>query len=204
MTLLLIKRVTLPSLVGLIILGPPSFTEAAESRQKVLWPFFVAERSTTWIRPTPAEQQQVWDSSRFGGAHNSYQYYTQEFFLWPLGANIPYYIETWAGLSDARGTPRSEREYPAARCVPDTDPVRGAFPGAAFLGFYSLLHTVEKIEKQGNVLAIMVQPQSRGYEKVLVPWPAGASSVMLQVATPDGQPLWEQKVSVETDEKGDE
>ena len=197
-TRLFIRGTHVVVLLGSIVRVTAPFTQRAEFQSSVPWPFFVAEKSSTWVRPSPGDQQQVWDSVRFGGAGDRHQYYRQNFFLWPDGANVPYYIETWAGIRDADGNLRGSVARLAG--VPNTDAIRGAFSGAAFLGFYSLLHKIEKIEKAGDLMVALVSEQAKGYEKLLFPWPAGARSITLRVIRSDGKQVWEQKVNIE-DEK---
>lgn len=117
----------LASLLCSIVRTTSLIEQRGELRLSGKWPFFIAEKSSTWVRPSPADQQHVWGSIRFGGVAESRRYYLKNFFLWPDGANVPYYIETWAGIRDAEGSLRGSAEV--SPCIPNTDAVRGAFSG---------------------------------------------------------------------------
>ena len=186
-------RLTALGILTSAFIATANCTNAAEGTP---WPFWIVKHSSTWTRPTPDVQAEVWKDNRFGKVM---EWYERRFILLPDGTNVPGYLEILAGLLNTQYGPRYEVEAEPEREalhlgryeIADEDALRGISNGAVFVGVDVLYYHVISMERKDSTLKIIVEPRERGFESILFPWPRAEGAIAMQFRTPDDHVQWE-------------
>ena len=116
-------------------------------------PFIVCKESATWTRPTAAQQAKIWNDPRYAdhGA-NAYEWNHEFLFVPPDSASIQYHMANEAGLW-------TENTF-SPTCNNDK---RNDEWNEAWI----LLHRVKRIDFEGSVYTITVEPTKKGFQSIL-------------------------------------
>jgi hypothetical protein len=136
---------------GLVRLSFPFINTFAATSQSV--PFIVCKESITWTRPTAAQQAKIWNDPRYSddGA-NAYEW-NHEFLLVPVdSASIQYHMGNEAGLW-------TENTF-SPTC--DNDKRNDEWNEV-----WILLHRVQRLDFEGSVYTITVEPTAKGFQSIL-------------------------------------
>jgi hypothetical protein len=118
-------------------------------------PFTVCKQSTTWTRPSADQQSKIWNDPRYS-AHGAKAYEWSHNFLLvpPDSTSIQYHAENEAGLwTEGIFSPTCDK--PVYKQNED------------WVEAWILLYRVKKIEADGSVYTITVEPARKGFQSVM-------------------------------------
>jgi hypothetical protein len=145
-------------------------------------PFDICAESTTWVRPSPEVQSQIWNRGQYSGFGRTNYAWTHDFIVIddPLSASGDYHRRNLSGLwTDPP---------PANKCDTDQNNRRN---GNNWIEVWSLLHRVTRVTRENNTYTITVEPVGKGFQFVY--FRRMNPSVVLRFVTQDGTELdrWE-------------
>jgi hypothetical protein len=153
--------------------------------------FEVCAQSTTWTRPMPEVQANIWNQGRYSGSGRTDYYWTHNFIVLddPLSASGFDHLHNltglWTAVSEGFG-----------KCDERVEP-----NPSQWIEVWVLLYRVKEVSYADNTYMITVEPTGKGFQSILIRrlnprLVRGQFTGVLRFVTPQGKELevWDESV----------